>query len=292
MAVYKRGYERYAGPRTSRWTRLMAMPRFAWRRLFEQRLIVIALIVSLFWPALCALFIYVSNHSELWAGLDQGFAELLDINARFFLIFLSWQSAFAIIVASLAGPGLIAPDLANNALPLYFSRPMTRWEYVLSRLFVLVALLSMFTWVPGLALFAMQTGMAGTGWAWTHLNIAAVIVAGSLGWILMVSLVALASSAWVKWRMVASAVVLGFFFISAGVAQMINAISVSSSGHIVNPTFLMVTLWRFGLGLDETAAEAARRGPSPAAAATALVILLGLLVWILERKLRAVEVVK
>lgn len=287
MAVYKRGYERYSGPRTGRFTRLMAMPRFAWRRLFEQRLIVIALIVSLFWPAMCALFIYVSNHSELWEGLGAGgLSQLLNINANFFFVFLGWQATFAMIVAALAGPGLIAPDLSNNALPLYFSRPMTRWEYVLSRLFVLVGLLSMFTWVPGLALFFMQTGMAGVDWAWANLNIAAVLVAGGLGWILLVSLVALASSAWVKWRMVAGAVVLGFFFISAGVAQMVKAIFRSDTSQIFNPAVLMLTLWRSGLGLP------AVPGPSPAAAAGALAILFALLVLVLERKLRAVEVVK
>ena len=34
MAVYKRGYRRYDGPLADRWTRLLAFPRFAWRRLF------------------------------------------------------------------------------------------------------------------------------------------------------------------------------------------------------------------------------------------------------------------
>lgn len=287
MAVYKRGYQRYSGPRTGRWTRLMAMPRFAWRRLFEQRLVVIALIVSLFWPAICALFIYVSNHSELWAGLGAGaLTDLLNINANFFLVFLGWQATSAMIVAALAGPGLIAPDLSNNALPLYFSRPMTRWEYVLSRLIVLVGLLSMFTWVPGLALFFMQTGMAGVDWGWANLNIAVVLVAGCLGWILLVSLVALASSALVKWRMIAGGCVLGFFFISAGVAQMVKAIFRSDASLIFNPALLMVTLWRSGFGLPPVA------GPSPATAALALFILFAILILVLERKLRAVEVVK
>lgn len=287
MAVYKRGYERYSGPRTGRWTRLLAMPRFAWRRLFEQRLVVIALIVSLFWPAMCALFIYVSNHSELWAGLGAGaLTQLLNINANFFLVFLGWQATSAMIVAALAGPGLIAPDLSNNALPLYFSRPMTRWEYVLSRLIVLVGLLSMFTWVPGLALFFMQSGMAGFDWAWANLYIAVVLVAGCVGWILLVSLVALASSALVKWRVIAGGGVLGFFFISAGVAQMVKAIFRSDASQIFNPALLMITLWRAGFGLPPVA------GPSPAAAATALLVLFAVLILVLERKLRAVEVVK
>ena len=35
MAVYKRGYRRYAGPLTGRWTRFMVLPRYAWRRLYR-----------------------------------------------------------------------------------------------------------------------------------------------------------------------------------------------------------------------------------------------------------------
>ena len=62
----------------------------------------------------------------------------------------------------------MAPDLTNNALPLYFSRPLSRFDYVLARLLVLVGLLSLVTWVPGLLLFAMQSGMAG--WSWFAAN--------------------------------------------------------------------------------------------------------------------------
>ena len=65
-------------------------------------------------------------------------------------------------LAALAGPGLIAPDLANNALPLYFSRPLTR-GLRLGAADGLIGMLSMITWVPGLLLFGMQVGMAGGG---------------------------------------------------------------------------------------------------------------------------------
>ena len=71
------------------------------------------------------------------------------------------QAGFAVFLAALAGPGLIAPDLANNALPLYFSRPLTRWTYALARLTVLMGMLSIVTWIPGLILFGLQVGLAG-----------------------------------------------------------------------------------------------------------------------------------
>ena len=71
------------------------------------------------------------------------------------------RRGFAVFLAALAGPGLIAPDLANNALPLYFSRPLTRWSYALARLTVLVGMLSVVTWVPGLMLFGLQVRPGG-----------------------------------------------------------------------------------------------------------------------------------
>jgi hypothetical protein len=62
-------------------------------------------------------------------GSTGSFAQFIQVDGRFFAIFMYVQAGFAVFLAALAGPGLIAPDLANNALPLYFSRPLTRWSY-------------------------------------------------------------------------------------------------------------------------------------------------------------------
>ena len=156
MAVYKRGYRRYSGPLTGRWTRFLVLPRYAWRRLYQQRLVLLLTILAFVWPLLCAGFIYLTNHAELLQGLDQEFRQFIQVDGRFFSIFMYVQAGFAVFLAALAGPSLIAPDLANNALPLYFSRPLTRWTYALARLTVLVGMLSIVTWVPGLILFGLQ----------------------------------------------------------------------------------------------------------------------------------------
>src|SRR4029453_19292951 len=142
MAVYKRGYRRYEGPLTGRWARFLVLPRYAWRRLYQQRLVVLVTILPFVWPLLCARFVYLTNHVELLQGLDREFREFIQVDGRFFAVFMYVQAAFAVFLAALAGPGLIAPDLAHNALPLYFSRPLTRWTYALARLTVLVGMLS------------------------------------------------------------------------------------------------------------------------------------------------------
>ena len=285
MAVYKRGYHRYQGPINGRWTRFRVLPRFAWQRLFQQRLVVLLTVVSLIWPLLCALFIYLSNHADLLKGFSKQFQSFAEVNGNFFLVFMNVQAVFAIFLAALTGPGLIAPDLANNALPLYFSRPLLRAEYACARLVTLFALLSMITWVPGLVLFGMQVGMADISWLKANLRIGAAVFGGFVLWILLVSLVALASSAYARLKVVAGGIVLGFFFILSGASVMINSVFRSTWGYALNPTWASRRLWYEMLSINPP------EGPGVLACITTLMGIMLLLVFVLERKLRPVEVI-
>src|SRR6187402_3285959 len=268
MAVYKRGYQRYSGPLTGSWTRFLVLPRYAWRRLYQQRLVLLLTILA-----------------ELLQGLDREFREFIQVDGRFFSIFMYVQAGFAVFLAALAGPSLIAPDLANNALPLYFSRPLTRWTYALARLTVLAGMLSIVTWVPGLILFGLQVGLAGGSWFRANWTLGAGMLAGFLIWLLLLSLVAMASSAYVRWRVVAAAVSLAFFFILAGIAEMIDEVLRVTWGHIIDPAWTTNRVWCALLGVD------APRGPGAAASAWALAVMVAVLVIVIERKLRPVEVV-
>lgn len=287
MAVYRRGYQRYDGPLTTHMARMMVMPRFSWKRMTEQKFVVILLVVSLFWPLLCALFVYLANHTELWQGMGGALRQFLAINGNFFSVFMKAQSVFALILAAVAGPGLVAPDLANNALPLYFSRPLTRTDYILSRMIVLLGLLSLVTIVPGMLLFGMQTGIAGAAWFWENWYLGAAIFFGFALYIVMVSLVALTSSAYVKWRVVAGALVLAFFFLLAGAAEMVNAVFRVEWASLFNPAYATNTVWAGMLDLD-----IAMDKPGVWECAAYLVTLSAGLLALLARKLRAVEVVR
>jgi ABC-2 type transport system permease protein len=243
-------------------------------------------ILALVWPTLCAGFVYLTNHAELLQGLDQEFRQFIQVDGQFFSVFMYVQAGFAVLLAALAGPGLVAPDLANNALPLYFSRPLTRWTYALARLVVLAGMLSIVTWVPGLVLFGLQVGLAGGAWFLAHWTLGAGMVAGFLVWVLILSLVAMASSAYVKWRVVAAAVSLAFFFILSGVAEMIDSVLRVRWGHIIDPAWAVNQVWCALLGITPP------EGPGPMASAGALAVMTLLLVLVIERKLRPVEVVK
>ena len=196
------------------------------------------------------------------------------------------QAGFAVFIAALAGPSLIAPDLANNALPLYFSRPLTRWSYALARLMVIVGMLSVVTWIPGLLLFLLQVSLAGGWWFVSNWTLGAGVVLGFLLWLLVLSLVAMASSAYVKWRVVAAAVSLAFFFIIAGVSEMIDQVFRVTWGHALDPAWAVNRVWCALLGVTPP------EGPGTGTSLLSLVGLVLLLVMVIERRLRPVEVVR
>ena len=264
----------------------MVLPRNAWKRLYRQRDVLLLTMLAFVWPLLCAGFIYLTNHAELLQGLEEEFRQFIQVDGRFFAIFMYVQAGFAVFLAALAGPGLIAPDLANNALPLYFSRPLTRWSYALGRLTALVGMLSVVTWIPGLLLFGLQVGLAGGWWFWANWTLGAGVVAGFLLWLLVLSLVAMASSAYVKWRVVAAAVSLAFFFILSGVAEMIDSVFRVTWGHVLDPAWAVNRVWCAMLEVEPP------EGPGAWASAWALAALVLLLVLVIERKLRPVEVVR
>ena len=158
---------------------------------------------------------------------------------------MSVQGVLAFLMTAFAGPGLISPDLANGALPLYFCRPFSRAEYVLGKSSVLGILLSEITWIPGVILFVIQASFAGTAWTWDNLWIAGSLFLSSLILIAILSLLAMALSAWVKWRIVAGALLLAVMFFGAGFAQAINAVLRIDGGSFLQSHLLS------GNGLDE-----------------------------------------
>jgi ABC-2 type transport system permease protein len=285
MAVYRRGYQRYQGALTGRWSRLLVLPRFAWQRLMHQRLIVIILVIAMFWPVGCALWVYLANHAALLQGISGNLLDSFKIDGHFFVVFMNVQAVFAIILSAFAGPSLIAPDLANGALPLYFSRPLSRWEYVLARMLVLAGVLSPVTWIPGMLLFFLQWGMAGGTWFAENWQLGAGIFVGFLMWIVFVSLVAMASSAYVKWRIVAGALVIAVFFVLAGATTLTDAVLRVKWALMFNPAQAMNQVWRAMLGAEPI------DGPGAFACLTIMGSMAAILLLVVHRKLRPVEVV-
>src|ERR1700690_448662 len=198
MAVYKQTYRAYDGPLTPAWSRFLILPRYAFEEMRRSRFFTMFFLVTMLAPLIFGLIVYAEHNLSVLKMIG-GRGDLIAVDAHFFLNLLGWQSMMAFFLAAFVGPGQISPDLANNALPLYLARPFSRAEYVLGKMSVLLIRMSVMTWIPGLLSFILQAALEGNGWVGPDLRIAAAIFLGSWIWILLLSLLALALSAWVKW---------------------------------------------------------------------------------------------
>jgi ABC-2 type transport system permease protein len=72
-----------------------------------------------------------------------------------FGIFMRIQMVFALLMTVWAGTSLVADDFRSGALLVYFSRPLTRADYVLGKLGVLALLNAAVIAVPTLALWGL-----------------------------------------------------------------------------------------------------------------------------------------
>src|ERR1041385_449889 len=286
MAVYKRTYKGYAGALTAAWSRFLILPRYSYARLFQSKFLIMFLMACFFYPLGCAGFIYLSHNLSFLKTFNIQAGRLLDIDARFFVAFCTVQGALGSLLTALVGPSLVSPDLANNALPLYFCRPFSRAEYVAGKMSVLLFLLSLITWIPGLILFVIQASLAGWEWTTANLWIAGSIFVGLAVWIMVLSLIALAMSAWVKWKIAAGALILGVFFAGAGFGAAINAVMRTKSGTLIDLTQVIATVWSKLFRFDPTT------GISVTDAWISLCVTCAICLWLLARRVRAFEVVK
>lgn len=242
MAVYKRSYRGYSGAITPAWSRFLVLYRFARQSLFRSKFQTGFFVLCFFYPLVCLLGIYANAHLSIFAFLGRQVGPLLTVNGSFFFVFMTIQTSLAFLLTAFIGPGLVSPDLANGALTLYLCRPLSRTEYVLGKMSVLVITLSWITWIPGLVLYFAQAGVAGGSWLTQNLRMAAGVLLGSLLWILVLSLLSLALSAWVKWRIVAGALLLAIFFMGSGFGQAINHVLDSRQGYLLDIGNLIATV--------------------------------------------------
>ena len=309
MAVYEHLYGAYEGEDRSAWSRFLVIPRYALGEVFKSKLFTAIFVLCFIYPLIAAILVYLHHNANALALLQINVQELLPIDNTFFRTFVEVQGAFAFILTVLVAPPLISRDLANNALPVYLCRPLSRTEYVLGKMTVIVFLLSLITWVPGLLIFLFQASLSGVAWLWATLWMVGAIFFASMAWIVLLSLIALAISALVKWRVVASGAMLGLFFVPSAFGEIVNQLFLTRSGHLFSLWATMNSIWLgfFGLFVRQVGSVKGKiDNPiynnevvdiilmEPPLWLSWLVVALvcGVCVLILSRKVRAYEVIK
>ena len=286
MAVYERTWRRYSGVLTPLKGRFLVVTKYALADAFASRLFT-AFYALCFLPSVVGLlFIYLSHNAALLQQLGMP-ADVMDIlTNRFFMFLFSYQALPAFLVAVIVSPSLISADLANNALPLYLARPIDRREYVLGKMAVLAILLSPITWVMGLLIFGLQAYFEGGDWWLQNYRIGLAYLVGHLVWIVVISMLSLAISAWVRFKPAARGVLFGIFFILATFGEAVNRVTGTSMGDVLKlgRSIASVVLAIFG-------------APTPSGLPVifswlTLAVTTALSVWLINRKLRPHEVVR
>jgi ABC-type transport system involved in multi-copper enzyme maturation permease subunit len=290
MAVYKRSYEAYTGTVTPMGTRVLVLARYAFEEAWSSKITVGLFIFCLIPCILSLVVIYLADNPVARALIGGNRPEILAIDARFFLKVLETQSWLALVMASWIAPRLITLDLADNALPILLSHPVSRFGYVFGKFIALFGSLSLVTWLPCLLLFSYQGYSSSQPWAISNLQIAFGLLAGSAIWIAFLSILGLALSSWVKWRVVATGVIFAAVFVPAGVGAIVSAVLRTRWGLLLNIPVMMSNLWQRLLGAPAPVNE---RLSVPSLAIAAMLSLACLVcLGMLNKRIRAREVVR
>lgn len=286
MVVRDRGWSAWQGPLTRPSRRFLVLTRFALKDVFESRVFMAFYLLCLLPSAIAILAIYFSHNTqflEQFGGLESWFARAPD---WIFLHLFGWQAMPAFLVALIATPPLIAADVENNALSVILARSIRRREYVLGKASVMFLLLSPLTWIPGLLAFLLQAFLAGNQWTHDNLRVAGAFFVGHIVWIIVITTLCLAVSAWIRIAAFSRGALLAVFVISAVIGRLINAVTRTSIGDCLHleRAIESVVLRMFGAT------------PPSSLPAIANWLTLGVVVavalWILTLKLRAVREVK
>jgi ABC-type transport system involved in multi-copper enzyme maturation permease subunit len=290
MSVYKHIYRVYDGKVTPVWARILVLARYGFAEAWSSKITIGLFTLCLLPPIVFLIGIYIANNPLARALIGARGPQGFTVDARLFLVVLQIQSWFALALASWIAPRLITFDLADNALPILLSHPISRFGYVLGKFIALFSSLSVVTWVPCLMLFAYQSYSSPLPWAGANLQIAGGLLAGAAIWITVLSFLGLALSSWVKWRVVATGAIFAAVFVPAGVGGIVTGVLRTKWGFLLNVPFMMSLLWQRLLGAPESAR--ARFSLPTGAIVAMLVLACCVCVAMLNARIRAREVVR
>jgi ABC-type transport system involved in multi-copper enzyme maturation permease subunit len=290
LSVFKHEYRAYTGPVTSLRSRVFVLARYALAEAWSSKITLVLFAASMLPVVVYLVIIYLANNPIARALIMHGSSRGLDIDASFFLKVLTSQCWLALVLAAWIAPRLVSFDLADNALPILLSHPISRFGYVLGKFIALFWSLSLVTWVPALLLFAYQGYTSPQPWIGSNLRVAFGLLAGSVLWIALLSILGLALSSWVKWRMVATGCIFAAVLVPAGVGGVAMAILRTRWGLLLNLPVMMSQLWHRLMGAPDSIRI---DWELPNAAIVAMLVLICLVcVAMLNARIRAREVVR
>lgn len=275
--IHDQGYRHYAGRRRPHGRTWWVIARAQMLAAIRSKRFLVILGVS--WIP------FIVRAVQLYVAANFRQASFLAPSAQSFREFLDQQSIFVFLI-TIALAGAIADDRRANALQVYLSKPLTRIEYVAGKLVALLIFLLGITLVPAMLLLVLQVLFAGSvEFIRANLFLLPAVTLFSIVQALLAAFAILALSSLSKSRRFVSIMYAGIIFFTAAMYQALRAITGSRAWAVLSPEDT----------LDVIADAMFRvRGQPPVPVAVALltvVVLIALFLWILERRVRGVEVV-
>lgn len=279
MPIHDQGYRRYVGSRAAVGRSWQVITRAGVWTVLSKRSFIALMLMAWSPFVVRAVQIYIaSNFSQ---------ASFLAPKAETFREFLGQQGIFVFFVTIYVGAGLIANDRRANALQVYLSKPLTRAEYVAGKLAILFLFLVSVTWLPAISLLLIQIMFAGSfAFARDNLFLLPAITLFSLLQVLVASSTMLALSSMSKSSRFVGIMYAGLIFFTSALFNAIRGITGRSSFAWISPTETLEQIGNVIFRLEP------RFQVSPGVAILTIVVLVAASAWILERRVRGVEVVQ
>jgi len=276
--IHDQGYRRYAGERAPHGRTWWVIAKAGLMERFRERKMM-GLLLGAWAPFFVrAIQIYASENFQQVAFLAP--------SPKLFSDFLDQQSIFIFFITIFIGSGLIANDRRANALQIYLSKPLTRLEYIVGKLTTLVVFLTLVTWVPAMMLLLVQMLFSGsTAFVSANLFLVPGITLFAAVQVFLSAFTALALSSLSRSRRFVAMMYAGVIFFTQAMYGALREITGSTAWAVISPED---TLDVIAAGIFRV--PGARAVPLPVAFLV-VVVLMAVSVWILERRVRGVEVV-
>lgn len=278
MPIHSDGYRPYLGRRHTHERAWLVITAAGVRAVFLNRRLLGLLLVA--WVP------FVVRAVQIYAATNFPQAPFLQISPNMFHDFLRQQDLFVFFITVWVGSGLIANDLRSNALQVYFSKPVTRAEYVGGKLGILACFLLLVTWLPAMLLLVVQAALAGDlRFLAANTFVIPAITIASLVPVLMSSLTILALSSFSKSARFVAITYAGLVFFSEAVFNVVRATTRRTTMSWLSPSATM----------NQIGDAVFRVRPSfetpIAVSLAAMAVLIAVSLLVLAKRVRAVEVV-
>jgi ABC-2 type transport system permease protein len=278
MPIHDQGYRRYGGGKDARGQAWLVIARAGIKTMLSRRLFMALLLLS--WVR----FFYECIRVYLTTNFGQ--FSVLATTAQTFREFLEFQELWVFFITIYVGAGLISNDRRANALQIYLSKPLTRFEYVAGKATTLGVFLLGVTWVPAMLLLIIQGLFAGSfAFIREHLFLLPAITVYAFLQVMLATFAMLALSSMSKSARFVGIMYAGLIFFTDAIFGMLKFLVKASSASLVSPTQNLAQL-------GDVIFRVPPRHDTPAVASLLVIVfLLVVSIVILERKVRGVEVV-